>query len=70
MRTNLLLLHMRDHYTYNHSERVARYLQVISQNIGSSSDDMRTLRIGAVLHDIGKVRIHGDPDQGGPTEFL
>jgi len=49
---------MRDQYTYNHSERVAKYAQVIALNLGLSSDDTRTLRIGAVLHDIGKVCVH------------
>jgi|GEM_PF-840686 len=60
VRTNLLFLHMRDQYTYNHSERVARYTQVIALNFGLHPDDVRTLRIGAVLHDIGKVCVHPD----------
>ncbi|MGB9803473.1 diguanylate cyclase [Desulfofundulus sp.] len=55
VRTNLLFLHMRDHYTYNHSERVNRYARAIAREMGLSPDETRILCIGAVLHDIGKV---------------
>ncbi|MCL6639550.1 MAG: diguanylate cyclase [Firmicutes bacterium] len=55
VRTNLLFLHMRDQYTYNHSERVAGYSRIIAKNLGIRPEEVRTLRIGAVLHDIGKV---------------
>ncbi|MBE3582468.1 MAG: diguanylate cyclase [Thermoanaerobacteraceae bacterium] len=55
VRTNLLFLHMRDHYTYHHSERVSRYTQIIAREMNLSPDEARMLRIGAVLHDIGKV---------------
>ncbi|AEG16810.1 diguanylate cyclase and metal dependent phosphohydrolase [Desulfofundulus kuznetsovii DSM 6115] len=55
VRTNLLFLHMRDQYTYYHSERVVRYTQIIAREMGLSPDEARMLRIGAVLHDIGKV---------------
>lgn len=57
VRTNLLFLHMRDYYTYHHSERVAGYVRIIGRELGLSQDEIRNLHIGAVLHDIGKVRI-------------
>ncbi|WP_051276216.1 diguanylate cyclase [Desulfovirgula thermocuniculi] len=55
VRTNLLFLHMRDHYTYNHAERVTRYVQIIARELSLSPGEARDLRVGAVLHDIGKV---------------
>ncbi|MBC7107138.1 MAG: diguanylate cyclase, partial [Firmicutes bacterium] len=55
VRTNLLFLHMRDRYTYGHSERVAGYARITAAEMGLPPDEVRALRIGAVLHDIGKV---------------
>jgi diguanylate cyclase (GGDEF)-like protein/PAS domain S-box-containing protein len=60
VRTNLLFLHMRDHYTYAHSERVAGYARITAGEMGLPPDEVRALRIGAVLHDIGKVCVPAD----------
>lgn len=60
VRTNLLFLHMRDHYTYNHAERVTRYVQIMARELSLSPGEVRDLRVGAVLHDIGKVCVPPD----------
>jgi HD-GYP domain-containing protein (c-di-GMP phosphodiesterase class II) len=47
----------KDPYTRGHSERVARYSIAIGKNLGISEQDMRNLRISALLHDVGKIGI-------------
>ncbi|MBI2213427.1 MAG: HD domain-containing protein [Acidobacteria bacterium] len=47
----------KDPYTRGHSERVARYSMAIGKHVGLSHDDMRHLRISALLHDVGKIGI-------------
>ena len=47
----------KDPYTRGHSERVARYSIAIGKNLGLGDQDMRNLRISALLHDVGKIGI-------------
>jgi HD-GYP domain-containing protein (c-di-GMP phosphodiesterase class II) len=47
----------KDPYTRGHSERVARYSIGIGKNLGLGEQDMRNLRISALLHDVGKIGI-------------
>ena len=47
----------KDPYTRGHSERVARYSIAIGKNLHLSEPDMRSLRISALLHDVGKIGI-------------
>jgi len=47
----------KDPYTRGHSERVARYSVAIGKNAGLSEQEMRNLRISALLHDVGKIGI-------------
>src|SRR4051812_28502802 len=47
----------KDPYTRGHSERVARYSIGIGKNLSLSEQDMRNLRISALLHDVGKIGI-------------
>ena len=46
-----------DTYTFGHSERVASYAAVVAQTLGLDDAEVTTVRIGAYLHDLGKVRI-------------
>jgi putative nucleotidyltransferase with HDIG domain len=46
-----------DTYTYGHSERVASYAVAIAEAMALDPGDVMTIRVGASLHDIGKVRI-------------
>ena len=47
----------KDKYTRGHSERVARISVAIGKQLGLSSEELETLRISALLHDVGKIAI-------------
>ena len=49
----------KDTYTRGHSDRVSSYSVLIGQKLGLSDEDINTLRIGGLFHDIGKI---GVPD--------
>jgi HD-GYP domain-containing protein (c-di-GMP phosphodiesterase class II) len=50
-------LDARDPYTAGHSQRVAEFSVLIGRHMGLSETDCETLRLGALLHDIGKIGI-------------
>lgn len=50
----------RDHYTYGHSERVSDYAAAIAAECGLTPEEVSSVRIAAVLHDIGRVQIAQD----------
>ena len=47
----------KDKYTRGHSERVARISVAIGKQLGLPEDELETLRISALLHDVGKIAI-------------
>jgi putative nucleotidyltransferase with HDIG domain len=47
----------KDPYTRGHSERVARVSMAIAQRMGLSDDECEKIRVGALLHDVGKIGI-------------
>lgn len=47
----------RDPYTAGHEERVAALAVVIARRMGLSEDRVEAIRVGALLHDIGKIAI-------------
>ena len=47
----------KDKYTRGHSDRVARYAVGIGEQMGLDDEAVRTLRVAAELHDIGKIAI-------------
>ena len=49
----------KDPYTKGHSDRVAQYSVLIGKKMGLSEEDQKTLLIGGLFHDIGKI---GVPD--------
>ena len=53
----LTFLNTKDRYTYAHTERDVRYVEGLAIRIGMGEEDLRYLRFGAFLHDIGKVEI-------------
>jgi putative nucleotidyltransferase with HDIG domain len=48
---------LRDHYTGNHTQRVADYALLLAGELGLGADGREQLRIGAPLHDIGKIGV-------------
>ncbi|MBM3787930.1 MAG: HD-GYP domain-containing protein, partial [Acidobacteria bacterium] len=50
-------LDARDAYTAGHSRRVSDYSVAIAQALALPADQVERLRIGAMLHDIGKIGI-------------
>jgi len=52
-------LETRDSETHGHSERVVSYSLRLGREYGLSSEDMKSLEFGSLLHDIGKI---GVPD--------
>ncbi len=63
----------KDHYTRAHCESTAEYAVMLAQEIGLSPSAQRTLRLAALLHDVGKICIPDDilrkPRQLTPEEF-
>lgn len=49
----------KDMYTRGHSDRVSAYSVLIGKKLGLSDEDLHTLNIGGLFHDIGKI---GVPD--------
>ena len=46
-----------DSYTFGHCERVAGYAVGVAQELGLDEGQQTTIRIGAYLHDLGKVKV-------------
>jgi diguanylate cyclase (GGDEF)-like protein/putative nucleotidyltransferase with HDIG domain len=63
----------KDHYTRAHCESTAEYAAMLAQEIGLSPSAQRTLRLAALLHDVGKICIPDDilskSGQLTPAEF-
>jgi putative nucleotidyltransferase with HDIG domain len=63
----------KDPYTRGHSGRVAKYSTLIGQELGLSAAELDTLRISALLHDVGKIgvedRVLKKPGSLTPEEF-
>lgn len=49
----------KDTYTRGHSDRVSEYSVLIGKYMGLSDNDLKTLQLGGLFHDIGKI---GVPD--------
>jgi len=63
----------KDPYTRGHSGRVAKYSTLIAQELGLTDQELDTLRISALLHDVGKIgvedRVLKKPGALTPEEF-
>ena len=51
------LMESSDRYTFGHCERVAAFAADIAGVLGLVEPQLTTVRIGAYLHDLGKVRV-------------
>ena len=47
----------KDRYTKRHSEDVARYATFLARRLDMAADEIRTLAVAGLLHDIGKIGI-------------
>ena len=47
----------KDPYTRGHSDRVSEYSVLIGKYLGLSDEELHTLKIGGLFHDIGKIGI-------------
>ena len=59
MTTLAVTIEARDPYTKGHCERLAAYGAAVGERLGLGGDDLRALRRGGFLHDLGKI---GVPD--------
>ena len=57
IRALALALDARDPYTAGHSERVSAIATAVGQHLGIGGEELDVLRLGALLHDIGKIGI-------------
>jgi putative nucleotidyltransferase with HDIG domain len=53
-------LDARDAYTAGHSERVSAISVLIGRQMGLPEPDLEVLRLGALLHDIGKIGVNDE----------
>jgi putative nucleotidyltransferase with HDIG domain len=65
---------LKDPYTSNHSQRVSRYAVRLARAMGLPEDDVERIRVGALMHDIGKIGISGSiirkPGKLSPEERI
>ena len=47
----------KDPYTRGHSDRVSAFAVLLGRKLGLSENDLETLRVGGLFHDIGKIGI-------------
>ena len=63
----------KDPYTKGHSDRVSEYSVLIGKYLGLSEEDLHTLKIGGLFHDIGKIGIPDSillkPEKLTPEEY-
>ena len=52
-----LAIDSKDHYTQGHSQKVAAYAALMADALGLQEEEIGEIRLGALLHDIGKVGI-------------
>jgi len=52
-----LTLEKRDPYTAGHQDRVSRLAAAIAKKLGLSQEQLEGLRLGGIIHDIGKIYV-------------
>jgi response regulator RpfG family c-di-GMP phosphodiesterase len=57
LKSMTLVLEAKDPYTHGHSERVRNYSVMAALKLGMNAVDVETLRLGAMLHDVGKIGV-------------
>lgn len=66
----VIALETHDRATRGHAERVRLLADLVGQELGVTQSERVRLRWGALLHDLGKLHVHGDilNKAGRPTE--
>src|SRR5581483_5243983 len=60
IRAHARSIEAKDSYTAGHCDRVERYAEIIARHHGGFDEKwIFNLRVGAILHDIGKIGIRG-----------
>ncbi|HET6384964.1 MAG TPA: HD domain-containing phosphohydrolase [Armatimonadota bacterium] len=71
--TLAMTIEAKDRYTHKHVERVTEYAMAIAREMGVSGSDLEAVRIGAMVHDIGKIAVPESiltkPGKLTPEEF-
>ncbi|MCL0081456.1 diguanylate cyclase, partial [Peptococcaceae bacterium] len=57
VKTLNIVLNAKDNYTYNHSQRVMQYTETLARQLALPEKEIKYLKYGAYLHDIGKINI-------------
>jgi len=57
IKTLISVINSKDKYTFGHSERVVRYSVMMAEGMRLNGEETKILKIGAYLHDIGKIEI-------------
>ena len=57
LRTMVNVLEQRDSYTAGHSRRVTEIAMAIAARLELSEEDIKTLRLAGMIHDVGKIGI-------------
>lgn len=71
IRAIALTVEMRDPYTAGHQNRVAKLCTAIGAELGLDEDHLEGLRLGAMIHDIGKVYVPAEIlNRPGPLKAL
>jgi diguanylate cyclase (GGDEF)-like protein len=52
-----LAIDAKDPYTQGHSPKVANYAALIAEGLGLKQDEIEQIRLGGMLHDLGKVGV-------------
>ncbi|NQT22630.1 MAG: HD domain-containing protein [Candidatus Omnitrophica bacterium] len=51
---------VREPYTKGHIERVSKYAELISKELGLAKEEIDTIKYGCILHDVGKIGVNVD----------
>ncbi len=54
------IMEYKDSYTAYHQKRISELSQEIAREINLSKNEIETIKIGALLHDIGKISVPGE----------
>ncbi len=57
IRTLAFTVEVRDPYTAGHQQRVAQLACAVSRKMGLSSEEVRGVKMAALIHDIGKIQV-------------